>query len=105
MDPSHLIYVSAVSFWEISLKYSIGKLDLEGVTPEDFPELVNEEAWEMLPLEAADAAGFHRLPTVGGHKDPFDRMLIHLAIQGGYRFVSKDAAVNDYADQGLMVFW
>ncbi len=29
------IYYSQVSLWEISIKYSIGKLCLEGITPEE----------------------------------------------------------------------
>jgi PIN domain nuclease of toxin-antitoxin system len=34
-DTANDIYVSTVSFWEISLKFSIGKLDRIGCSPED----------------------------------------------------------------------
>ena len=34
------IAVSVVAFWEISLKYSIGKLELYNVVPEEIPEVV-----------------------------------------------------------------
>ncbi len=36
-DPGNEIIVSAVSFWEISLKSSLGKLTITGFAPEDFP--------------------------------------------------------------------
>lgn len=105
VDPSNSIHVSAVSFWEISLKYSIGKLSLEGIEPTDFPALVAGESWEILPLDAGTAASFHELPRAENHKDPFDRMLIHLAVGGGYYFVSKDGATDGYARLGLKVCW
>lgn len=104
-DPTHSIHVSTVTFWEIALKSSIGKLEMEGVRPEDFPALVKEEEWSILPLDAETASGFGRIPKVDGHKDPFDRMLIHTAIGGGYHFVSKDAFVTEYLKLGLKVCW
>lgn len=104
-DPAHSVYVSTVSFWEIALKASIGKLELEGVRAEDFPALVDGEDWNVIPLDAETAAGFGRIPKVAGHQDPFDRMLIHLAIGGGYHFVSKDACVAEYMKLGLKVCW
>ncbi|MFN4254293.1 MAG: type II toxin-antitoxin system VapC family toxin [Saprospiraceae bacterium] len=38
-SPEQQILVSAVTFWEISLKHSLGKLLLEGIVPEDFPKI------------------------------------------------------------------
>lgn len=105
IEPANSIHVSTVSFWEISLKASIGKLELDGVVPQDFPDMVQQEGWEILALDAATAAAFHALPKVDGHKDPFDRMLIHLAIRQGYHFVSKDALAGAYADLGLKLCW
>ena len=33
------IFVSAITFWEISLKFSLGKVEINGLVPEDLPEL------------------------------------------------------------------
>jgi len=33
-NPDNDIYVSTITYWEISLKYSIGKIELEEITPE-----------------------------------------------------------------------
>jgi len=44
-DSGHTKYVSTISFWEISLKFGLGKLHLAGVTPEEI-------------VDAAVASGF-----------------------------------------------
>ncbi len=36
------IYVSMISYWEISLKYGLGKLTLQGITPDKLPEKAKE---------------------------------------------------------------
>ena len=38
LEPDNVIYVSAVSVWEIAIKHALGKLDLKGISP---IELVN----------------------------------------------------------------
>jgi PIN domain nuclease of toxin-antitoxin system len=37
VDPESDVYVSAVSFWEISLKSALGKIELKDIAPEDLP--------------------------------------------------------------------
>ena len=103
-DPQNTVYVSVVTFWEISLKFSIGKLDLQGVTPDDFPALVRQSGFEILPLAEQDAATFHHLPRLE-HKDPFDRLLIWQAITHKLLFVSQDKACSTYRKHGLKVVW
>lgn len=34
-NPDNDIYVSVVSYFEISLKYTLGKIELEGVMPDE----------------------------------------------------------------------
>ncbi len=103
-DPKNTVYVSVISVWEISLKYSIGKLDLQGVTPDAFPDLIRQTGFELLPLAAQDAATFHNLARLE-HKDPFDRLLIWQAISHKLTFVSQDKACAAYRKQGLKVVW
>ena len=39
-DPDNDIFVSVITYWEISLKYAIGKLELEGINlPLHYPSL------------------------------------------------------------------
>jgi PIN domain nuclease of toxin-antitoxin system len=98
------ILVSVVSFLEISLKYAIGKLELTNVLPEDFPALVLQSGFEILPLTPADAASFHHLAR-REHKDPFDRLIVWQAILHKLTLLSQDKALTAYRQDGLKVAW
>jgi PIN domain nuclease of toxin-antitoxin system len=103
-NPDVSVVVSVVSFWEISLKYAMGKLQLSGIEPDDFPAMVRQSGLDILPLAAADAATFHRLPRME-HKDPFDRLIIWQAITHNLTLVSHDKAFAAYRKLGLKVLW
>lgn len=98
------VVVSVVSFWELSLKYAIGKLELGNVTPDAFPGLVRQAGFDVLPLAEEDAASFHRLPRLE-HSDPFDRLLIWQAISGKRTFITRDKACTAYKKYGLKTLW
>ncbi len=101
-EPGNRIFVSTITFWEIALKFSLNKLELEGITPGDFPEFANKMNYELRSLSAEDAASFYYLPRIS-HKDPFDRMLIWQAIRGKMVLVSKDSKISAYEDYGLKI--
>jgi PIN domain nuclease of toxin-antitoxin system len=103
-DSKNEVSVSAVSFWEIALKVALGKLMLENVSPEGLRAKSLETGFNLLPLDPVDAASFNGLPRMG-HKDPFDRMLVWLAIRGGYTMVSGDAGLRVYEAHGLKMMW
>jgi PIN domain nuclease of toxin-antitoxin system len=103
-DPDHIIHVSAVSFWEISLKYAIGKLELFNILPDQFPEVAKRMEFEIINLSPQEAATFYKLPKVG-HQDPFDRMIIWQAIHQKMVLISKDKRFRLYKDIGLKVVW
>lgn len=103
-NPDMTVSVSVVSFWEVSLKYATGKLALDNVAPDDFPELVRQSGFEVLPLSESDAATFHHLPRLE-HKAPFDRLLIWQAITRKLVFISQDRACSAYKKEGLKVIW
>ncbi len=99
------IYVSSVTFWEISLKFALGKLELETYTPEQLPALAKKPmGFITLPIEPEEVASFYRLPKMA-HKDPFDRMLIWQAISRNLVLLSKDERFEQYNEYGLKLFW
>lgn len=103
-DNENTIYVSAINFWEISLKYSIGKLNLEGVLPHEFPSLAIKTGFELISITPEEASTYHLL--IGDwHKDPFDKMLIWQAIKNDWTLISIDENVAKYREIGLMVVW
>ena len=98
------IYVSSITFWEISLKYSIGKLSLENIQPEKLPKTARKSGFEILPIDEIITSSFYKLPKYG-HTDPFDRLLIWQAINLNYTVISKDSAFDNYVKNGLKVLW
>lgn len=103
-SPNNEVAVSVVTFWEISLKFALEKLELAGVNPEELPDFAKQMDVEIFPLSAAEASSFHQLPRLS-HKDPFDRIIIWQAIQRKMSLVSMDRDFKMYRQFGLKTFW
>lgn len=97
------VFLSTVSFWEISLKYALGKLKLKGLEPSDLPKFAEKLDYKILPLDANESASFHQLKKLYG--DPFDRMLVWQAIQQKLTLVSVDKKLKAYQKLGLALLW
>ena len=97
------ILVSAVSLWEIALKYSIGKL-IVNFDIQKIPEYCEMMDFELIPLDPWEALNSLQLPQEK-HKDPFDRMLVYQCITNGYTLVTKDSRIAIYEKDGLKYFW
>lgn len=96
------IFVSVVSFWEISLKYALNKLALQGIEPHELPDYASQINFEILGLSSEDAASFHQLSRLS-HKDPFERMIIWQAIRNEMTLISKDKEFGEYEKFGLSI--
>jgi PIN domain nuclease of toxin-antitoxin system len=96
------ISVSIVSFWEISLKFAMGKLELHGIMPDELPEYSEQMDIEIIPVLSSEASSFYKLPRLK-HKDPFDRMIIWQAIQRKIVLISKDHDIIDCQKFGLKI--
>lgn len=103
-DPENSIYISTITFWEISLKYSLKKLELEGILPEDLPKFAITMNYSTLIFSVEDAATFYQLPR-HSHKDPFDRMIIWQAIRNEMILISRDRKMPEYQDYGLSLLY
>jgi PIN domain nuclease of toxin-antitoxin system len=105
LNRNNTIYVSSVTFGEISLKTALGKLSLVNYTPLELLKIA-QGAMELalLPLSPVEAATFSQLPLTG-HKDPFDRMLIWQTISRDLILISKDYQFENYQEYGLKILW
>lgn len=103
-NPLTEVHVSSISFWEISLKFALGKLALKNLSPEELPGAARQMGFELITLDPETAASFHQLGCAS-HKDPFDRMLIWQAVRRQMTLISKDKRFSDYAPLGLMTLW
>jgi PIN domain nuclease of toxin-antitoxin system len=98
------ICLSTISFWEISLKFALGKIELVKCKPDAMPDIAAQMHIEIIQPTAQETASFYQLPKVR-HKYPFDRMIIWQAIQQPLVLISKDADFPEYKQFGLKVLW
>jgi PIN domain nuclease of toxin-antitoxin system len=103
-NPDNIIHVSVVTFWEISLKYAIGKLELTQLLPDEFPGIARQMNLSIMNLSEQESATFYKLPQME-HKDPFDRLIIWQAIHNRMPLVSKDSKLKGYRRAGLKLIW
>ncbi len=99
-DPAHQVFLSAVSNWEISLKYKLGRLPLPESPDRFIPTTREKYGIDFLPLDEASSLSIHRLPDF--HNDPFDRMLISQCITHGLTLLTPDPQIHRYP---LLVAW
>lgn len=99
------ILVSTVSFWEIAIKTSIGKLTLDNFDIYKLIEYCDSLGFSILTLEPEDSLFYAKIPVNPSHKDPFDRMLIATAINNSFTLISKDENIPLYASDGLLFLW
>lgn len=102
-DPKNAIYVSNISFWEIALKYGLGKLELEGLNPDELPDIAKQMGIQTHNADTKSMSSIYKLPQMTQHKDPFDRLIINDCIHHGYTIVSSDSKFKYYESLGLKI--
>lgn len=100
-DPDKIKNISKISFWEISLKYKIGKLELNGITPEDILAGSQEAGFEIYNLSVEDIASSYKLPFIDNHQDPFDRLIIWQCMQNDLIMITADEKIKEYGKFNL----
>ncbi len=99
------VFVSSISFWEVAIKEQLGKFSLDGINSMLLPNIARNYDFEILNPEAYDFITYKELPLQKEHKDPFDRMLIHLAIRKNLVMLSRDCKFRLYEPDGLQILW
>jgi PIN domain nuclease of toxin-antitoxin system len=89
-DPRNLIFISAVTVWEISIKRASGKLTFARA----LGSAIQKHGFTALPItvEHAELAG--NLPQL--HRDPLDRLLVAQAQLEGLILVTVDELILRY---------
>lgn len=100
-NPENEINVSTVSFWEIAIKQSVGKLDLSGLEISDLEKMCYDQNINIVQLPISAIKQYKKLPLKQNHRDPFDRALISLCISDDYIFLSVDGKLEQYNSDGL----
>jgi PIN domain nuclease of toxin-antitoxin system len=91
-----VVFVSAVSAWEVAIKRGLGRLRLDA----SFEEGVADSRFSTLDVCCAHAAALDALEV--HHVDPFDRMLLAQARVEYLTIVTHDQA---FAPYGQPIIW
>jgi len=103
LDENNIIYYSPISLWEISIKYGLNKLSLNGGTPDDFFDELNISYYRCKAIDNIDLITNYKLPA--NHKDPFDRFLVWEAIKNDFTLLSVDKNMELYKKEGLKLIY
>jgi len=93
-DPANEVFLSAVSSWEIAVKFSSGGLRLPSPPMQLVADQREAHAIAPLPLTEQEALYLPRIPHL--HRDPFDRMLVCQAIVNGLSILTPDPLITQY---------
>lgn len=88
------LFVSIVSFWEIAIKQTLGKLSIKSSVPE-LEKICKERSIEIINLTSEEIEGIKTLPQI--HRDPFDRIIISQAQKRNLTIVTSDTIIPQYA--------
>lgn len=98
-DGNNNLYVSIFSFWEITIKQSLGKLNLS-YSLNELNAACTKSGIQILPITINDLDILKNLSLI--HRDPFDRLIISTAISHNLDLISKDEHFQKYP---LEVIW
>jgi len=89
-ESHHRALVSHATLWELSIKVTVGKLDL----PESFFIGLPDLGYEWLEINPDHMTAYRSLPLL--HRDPFDRMLVAQAQHEAIPLLSCDPDLRAY---------
>ncbi len=94
IDAAPVVYVSAISGFEIGIKVAKGKLSLPSRPAEWLAAVLEHHNLSELPVDLAASIRATELPAI--HADPVDRILIATAEARGMIVVTSDALFARY---------
>ena len=94
VDRVNDVLFSAVSSWEIAIKYAAGRLELPGPPDVFVTERIASSELTPIPIEHSHALRVAALPM--HHRDPFDRLLIAQASEMQVPIITDDHSFSPY---------
>lgn len=86
-------YISIASLWEIAIKLSINKLEMN-IEFDLVEEFMTENKINLLPISVNHLKQLQKLKLI--HRDPFDRIIIAQGIANNLTIVTKDEIFKPY---------
>ena len=94
LAPRSVIWISAVTIWEIAIKHGLGRGDMP-ISGEKALNYFRSSGYQLLSVEPEHAAAVEKLPK--HHQDPFDRLLVAQALAEPMHLLTHDETVARYS--------
>lgn len=94
INQAAMVYVSAISAWEISLKQVKNELELPMDAEEWFNRVADHHGLIIVPINVSIACRANRLPF--HHRDPADRFIIATALETDAAVITADEKFAAY---------
>ena len=100
IDDAPIVYISAISGFEVGIKYASGKLHLP-IPPEEWLEqIISHHNLSVINLDLSICIQATNLPPI--HKDPCDRFVIATAKLHDLPIVTGDSRFQEYGVKVLV---
>lgn len=99
LNSDNELLLSAVTGFEIAVKYTLGKLQLAERSADFIDNRIRNNALTPLPITLAHTYGLADLPAI--HRDPFDRLLVAQARFEQVPLLSADTILSEYPIERL----
>lgn len=97
-DANNQVFASAVSFWEIAIKSSLGRLAID---MDDLGRNISTNRFRELAFNSNHAIRVAKLPAI--HGDPFDRALVAQSLVEPMRLLSSDKILEKYSETVMVL--
>src|SRR5262245_43752217 len=95
-DGSNEVLISPASYWEIAIKVSLGKWQMNRPYEEFIDIGLNQYGFQVLQILPQHTARLIGLPYPQGHRDPFDRLMVAQGLVEQIPLVSADRVLDQY---------
>lgn len=93
-------FISIASLWEISIKNTLGKLQINGPYESVIEDIISNHI-QILPISFEHTVIQNKLPF--HNRDPFDRIIASQCLSEQMNLISKDAIFDQYFDGSTII--
>jgi len=94
LDMTNDIYLSSASLWELSIKVSLNKIEINNTFENFIQDHVLGNDIKIMKIELPHIIRVSKIPF--HHRDPFDRMIIAQSIEDNIPVISGDKIFDRY---------
>lgn len=104
IQEADIVFVSPINFYEIAIKIAVGRAPGISSPVLTIIEEVNQLGFTWLAMSPEHIDAYIRLPFFDHHRDPFDRMILAIALAEDLTIVSSDHNFPLY-DEVVKTIW